>query len=193
MTVLLAVAGAHAALYTQTFSPGTAVPDGSPVGIADSETFNMDPNSGDTVGALTLNLNITGGYDANLYAYVVAPNGTMTVLLNQPGVTPGTPFGNPGSGMNITFSDGGPAITASSDLSGGTYAAAGSLSGLDGSAADGTWTLFLADLTSGGGTSVLNSWTLNITAAPEPTSLAIFLVATLSCLAVRCRRFKKPA
>jgi len=49
---------------------------------------------------------------------------------------------------------------------------------------DGTWTLFFADLTRGGGQSYLDSWTLNLTVVPEPVTLALGLfVAMLIALA----------
>ena len=58
----------------------------------------------------------------------------------------------------------------------GSYNAAGSLVNFNGSQADGNWTLFFADLANGGGTSLVEGWSLNITAVPEPVnlSLAIF-------------------
>lgn len=171
--VMLAAGNVRGALYIETFDNlNTAIPVGSPVGISFSGSVDNVP-SGLTVGGLTVGLNISGGYDGSLFAYLVAPNGAMVVLLNQPGVTAGTPFGNGGSGMNITLADGGMTITAGSDLTGGTYAAGGALSGFNGSAVDGTWTLYFADLTSGGGTSTLNSWSLGITAVPEPVNVAL--------------------
>ena len=41
---------------------------------------------GSVVLELTVELNISGGYNGDLYAYLVAPNGTLVVLMNQPGV-----------------------------------------------------------------------------------------------------------
>lgn len=58
----------------------------------------------------------------------------------------------------------------------------GSYNGLN---PNGTWTLFIADL-SGGGQSQLVSWELDITAVPEPVNLAlgvfagVFLVVILA-------------
>lgn len=49
----------------------------------------------------------------------------------------------------------------------------------NGSVADGTWTLFFADLASGGGTSELNSWSLGITVVPEPINAALGLFGVL--------------
>ena len=160
-TLMLAGVSARADLVT--FSPDAAIPDGNLSGVTFNET--LGEYGSQTVSALTVALNFVGGYDGNLYSYLTAPNGTMVVLL--------TPTANSGSGMNITLQDGEPAITASSDLSSGTYAASGTLANINGAAANGQWTLFVADEVTGGGTSTLNSWSLNITAVPEPVNVAL--------------------
>jgi subtilisin-like proprotein convertase family protein len=136
-----------------------------------------DLTVGTTVGGLTVDLNISGGYNGDLYAYLVAPNRTLVMLLNQPGAS-ANGFGASGAGMTITLQDGAgtqgsiQSVTSSSVLS-GTYNAANSLAGINGSVADGNWTLYFADLSSGGGTSTLNSWSLGITAVPEPVNMAL--------------------
>jgi subtilisin-like proprotein convertase family protein len=179
--MLLAMSHAFGALYTETFSAvNMTIPDGSPVGVRLSGTVSDIP-SGWTVSGLTVSLNVSGGYNGDLYSYIVAPNGTMVVLLNQPGVAVNG-FGAGGAGMNITLLEGASDHgsiqneTGGSVLS-GSYNAVGTLANFNGSVADGTWTLFFADLSSGGGTSTLNSWSLGITAVPEPvtTALIIFL------------------
>ena len=127
-----------------------------------------------------MDLSISGGYNGNLYAYLVAPNGTMVLLLNQPGATIGNPFGYAGSGLNVTLSDTASGSiqttpeTAGSTFS-GNYQAAGTLANFNGSVADGNWTLFFADETAGGGQAILNGWSLNITAVPEPANLALMI------------------
>ena len=55
---------------------------------------------------------------------------------------------------------------------------------MNGSVADGTWTLFFADDASGGGTSTLNSWSLGITAVPEPVNVALAFFGV--CMAGIC-------
>ena len=100
-------------------------------------------------------LNLSGRCNGSLYEYLVAPNGTMVLLMNQPGVGVNG-FGASGVGMNITLQEFGAANgnfqneTSGSVLS-GTYNTAGSLANFSWSAADGTWTLFFADLANGGG------------------------------------------
>jgi len=199
--VMLAVACAHGALYIEDFNNvNTTIPEGNPVGVAFSGT--VGDAGGSAVSDVTVTLNVSGGYNGYLYSYLVAPNGTMTVLLNQPGVTGSNPFGYSGSGLNVTLSDaGGSGIQTTTEPAGvpftGTYQAAGSLANLSGSAADGTWTLYFTDLSSGGGPSELNSWSLGITAVPEPVGQALSVFGGLAgmcwCLgAWRQRRAAKP-
>jgi len=181
LAALLATGVARATLYTETFNPDATIPEGNPVGVTISGTISDIP-AGLTVGALTVHLTLTGGYNGGLSAYLVAPNGATVILMNQPGVSSGNPVGATGTGMNITLQDGTAANgniqneTSGSVLS-GSYNAAGSLSGFNGSIADGTWTLYFADLAGGGGSPDLTSWSLDITPVPElvPQALAVFL------------------
>ena len=175
-TLLTTVMNTGASLYSI-----SSIPDGNPVGV--SLTGNYDQATPDaTVASLTVDLSISGGYNGNLYAYLVAPNGTMVLLLSQPGATISNPFGYAGSGLNVTLSDSAagsiqtiPETPGSVFGSGLAYQAAGSLSGFNGSTANGTWTLFLADETGGGGQAILNGWSLNITAVPEPANIALLI------------------
>ncbi len=189
-------AGAHAALYSESFTVNSAIPDGNPVGAVFTGAVSDAPG-GSTVGSLSVTLNITGGYNGDLYAYLVAPSGSMVVLMNQPGVTTGNPFGFSGSGFNITLSDTGTDgnIQTFSETPGGvvtgSFTAAGTVANLNGSSIDGTWTLFFADESSGGGTSVLNSWSLGITTpVPEPMTVALEMFAGLLGVIALVRRFK---
>jgi len=182
LTMLLGAGVARGALYTETFSGvSTAIPDGNPVGVSISETVSDIPG-GSTVGGLTVDLSVSGGYNGNLYAYLVAPNGTLVMLLNQPGATISNPFGYGGSGLNVTLSDtAAGSIQTTPETPGsvfsGTFQAAGTLGAVSGSAADGTWTLFFADEVAGGGQATSNSWSLGITAVPEPANLALIIFA----------------
>ena len=45
---------------------------------------------------------------------------------------------------------------------------------------NGTWTLFFADVSSGGGQAALNGWSLEITAVPEPVTMAVVVFAALA-------------
>lgn len=169
LALLAAAMNTEASLY-----PIGIIPDGNPVGASFAGAYDQAA-AGSTVGALTVSLDISGGYNGNLYAYLVAPNGTMVVLLNQPGATPGNPFGFAGSGLNVTLTDattynGNPVtgIQTTPETPGqifsGTYNAAGTLGTFNNSSANGSWTLFFADEVAGGGQATLNGWSLDITA-----------------------------
>ncbi len=190
-TLLAMVINAEASLYTVGSIPGD-----SPLGASFTGTYDQ-ASPGVTVGNLTVTLDVSGGYNGYLYAYLVAPNGTLVSLLNRPGATGGNPFGYSGSGLNVTLSDaatGG--VNTTPETSGvvvtGTYQAAGALSGFNGSAADGTWTLFFADLGQGGGQAELTGWSLDVTAVPEPVNMAltVFGVASIGIGAARVCRLR---
>ena len=181
LLTLLAASAAPGSLYIENFTSGDsvgAIPDGSPIGVTFSGMVSDAP--GMAVGELTLTLNISGGFNGNLFAYLNAPDGTHVVLMNQPGVSGENPFGASGAGMNITLEDIGAANgsiqneTSAAVLS-GSYYAAGTLADFNGSAVDGTWELYFADEVSGGGTSTLTSWSLGITAVPEPVNMALVI------------------
>ena len=154
----------------------TAITEGNTVGITTSETF-----SGLSSGAITdvsVDLDISGGYNAGLYGYLVlqdANGNTATeILLNHIGVSSSNSFGSSGAGMNVTLSDSG-TVNGSIHNAPGTPTGIwqpDSASTLDGTfgglTANGTWTLYLADLTSGGGTSTLNSWGLDVSVISVP-------------------------
>lgn len=189
VAVLLTTAmNAGASLY-----PVGSIPDGNPVGVSFTGTYD-GAASGATVGSLTVNLSISGGYNGNLYSYLVAPNGTMVLLLNQPGATISNPFGYAGSGLNVTLTDattiGGNPVTGiqttaetPGQIFSGTYNAAGTLGTFNNSSANGNWTLFFADTTPGGGNATLNGWSLDITAVPEPVTLALGVFGGILALA----------
>ena len=188
--LLLATSFAHATLtWSQTFTISNpalngAIPDGNPTGINFDGIFNL-ANTGDPVLGVTVGLNLSGGYNGDLYAYLAAPDGTLVMLMNQPGTDA---FGAGGAGMNITLlagtSDHGSIQSAGDGYLSGSYNPAGTLasfgtSASPGGSANGSWSLFFADLNSGGGTSQLDSWTLGITVVPEPVPLALGLFAAM--------------
>jgi subtilisin-like proprotein convertase family protein len=189
LMTLLTAAGARGVLienFTSGSSVGT-IPDGNPTGAAFSGDVSDAP--GMTVSELTVTLNISGGFNGNLYAYLNAPDGTHVVLMDRPGVSGDNSFGAYGAGMNITLQDGIAANGSiqneiSGDVLSGSYNAAGTLADFNGSAVDGTWVLFFADEVTGGGTSTLNSWSLDITAVPEPVNMALVIFG-LMAIAIR--------
>jgi subtilisin-like proprotein convertase family protein len=187
--------------YNFTFSSGLnnggVVPDGDPSGLA--ITTNLMSMSG-AIGSLTLSLDLSGGYNGDLYAYLAGPNGGFAVLLNRVGVSnDASMFGYGDAGLNVTFSDSASEDihyyqnVVSYDITSGTALwqpdgrnidpqsdpnlflttpPTALLSSFNGTDPNGTWTLFLADL-SGGGQSTVVSWGLDITTVPEPSTLAM--------------------
>jgi len=181
--MLLAASWAEATLVdTQSFSGGS-IPVGSPVGTVFTGDFTKAATGNQVLG-ITVNLSVSGGYNGNLYAYLVAPNGTMVMLLNRPGAV-GNSMGYAGSGFNnITLSDAGTQnIQTTWETPGaqvtGTYNAAGTLGTFNNSSADGKWELFFADMVKGGGTSTVTGWSLNITVVPEPVTMALGMFAVM--------------
>ena len=202
LALKLANPAGAAVVLSSDWTVNAAIPEGSPVGITTSQTF-AGLGSGGITG-VTVDLNITGGYNGGLYGYLVlqdaSGNVASEILLNQLGTAPGNPFGSSGAGMNVTLSDAGTVNgtihgasgvpsglwqpDSASDLNGTFKSLNGTFGGLS---ANGTWTLFLADLTAGGGTSTLNSWglTINAVAVPEPGFYAMLAGALLLGLPVR--------
>lgn len=150
----------------------------------------------------------------DLYAYLTNGT-DLAILANRPGSRTGSPSGySDDQSMNVSFSQLGTAdfhnyrlaLNGShtiplSGLLTGIWEADGRLvdpasvldtsprtAGLDvfnGDTGDGTWSLFVADMSSGA-THQLNSWSLEITTIPEPS--AAFLAAAAALLTVRRRR-----
>jgi subtilisin-like proprotein convertase family protein len=194
-------------------SVNTLIPDGNPTGLASST--NWSGVSG-PIASVTVTLDITGGFNGDLYAYLAGPAGGFAVLLNRSGLTGSNPFGYSDTGFNITLSDGAvnihnyqlstPSFNGSGQLL-GTWApdgrnidpqAAGSLfdsttptadlSSFTGNSANGAWTLFIADLSSGG-QATLVSWGLTVVTVPEPQTW-ILLAGGVGALLVFNRRRK---
>ncbi len=164
--------------WTSGFANGGLIPDGSPNGWWDTRTVNNIP-SGLTIGNVTITFTISGGYNGDLYGYL-SHDGALIPLLNRVGTGTGSEptysFGYSDSGFNnVTLSDSGsvnihnygggfvPTDTTYLPDSGGiTFAS--TFGGLD---PNGDWTLFISDLSAGGGQSALTSWSLDISAYPS--------------------------
>lgn len=156
---------------------------GSPFGATFPGNFTQAPAGLPLVGGVSVILNVTGGYNGDFYSYLKAPNGTMVQLLDQPGTDA---FGSPASGFtDLTLSAG--AATSIQAVDGtpgqpltGTYQADGNLNDFGtgtapGGSANGQWSIYFADLGSGGGSPTLESWALEITAVPEPLNAAFLI------------------
>ena len=198
-------ATANATLYNSGFANGGVIPDGNVAGWSDTRTV-----SGLTaIADVSINIQLSGGFNGDLYGYL-SHNNVLIPLINRVGVTAGNAFGSSGSGFNVTLSDsgsGGDVHFYGSGCASGNYTADGrnidpasspgsfdvapgsrltfasTFGGMD---PNGTWTLFFADMSGGGGPSTLSSWDLEITPVPEPTNVALgcfaFLFASVQCV-----------
>ena len=176
--------------FSQSYFPDLTIPEGNPVGVADRGGFDAAP-AGGQVADVTINLFFTGGYNGDLYVALLAPDGTSSVLLDQPGVGVNG-FGAAGAGMNITLSD-----TATNSIQSetsdlaltGAYQPAQLLAMFQGLEANGTWVIYCANLGIGDGPTTLVSWGINITTVPtpEPASGELGAVAMLIMMAVKYR------
>jgi subtilisin-like proprotein convertase family protein len=174
-----------------------AIPNGTPVGITEQTSISG------LVGVIynvQVSLDISGGFNGSLYAYLAGPGSQSAILLNRTGVTAGNAFGYADAGFNITLGEtgvnihnyentinpGGAALTSGSWSADGRaidpastpslFDTAPVTAGLDifnGYASSGTWTLFLTDISSGGGQSTLVSWGLTVVTVPEPQTWAM--------------------
>ena len=189
---------AHAGLYQSGAVSGGTIPDGNLSGMQSPYTFSgiYDYNITDVV----VTLNVSGGYNGNLYAYLTHGSGTA-VLLNRVGVGTGNPLGSSGSGLitlvlassaanNIhtslgngttgTFAPDGRAIDPLSAPSAFDSAStAANFSAFNGTSPNGTWTLYFVDAVSDGVSPNLTSWSLDVTAVPEPANVALGIFAGL--------------
>jgi subtilisin-like proprotein convertase family protein len=193
------------ALYTTTYNAGFqdsgVIPDGNPTGWSDTRTLGgMSP----VINDVNVVINVSGGFNGDLRAYL-SYNGILLPLLNRVGTGSGgtilSTFGFSTAGFsNVKLDDaasGGSIHDVATPGSSPTYSYTpdgGSLASFNGSNPNGNWTLFFADMASGGGSGppTLTSWSLEITAVPEPVNVAlgifggVFLVVTL----VRSRRVR---
>jgi len=101
--LLAGMASAQTATNSFTFTPvGSIIPDGDSNGL--SLTYNLS-GAGVNISDVTVSLDISNGYNGDLYAYLAGPGGGFAVLLNRVGVTNGNSFGYSDTGFNVTLSD----------------------------------------------------------------------------------------
>ena len=188
----------------------TAIPDNNALGV--QQTLELSGFSG-PIESVSVRLTISGinggAFNGDLFVTLQHDSG-YSVLLNRVGRTSLDPFGYADNGFDLTFTAAGNDIHAyqsgvytlggSGELT-GTWGADGrttdplsvvatdsrtsTLSSFNGLDANGTWTLFVAD-TSQNGEAQLNSWGLEVTVVPEPSTVA-FMALGLVALAARRR------
>ncbi len=191
LTLVLGAMSAQAALYN---SPtlNQAIPDNSASGYAN--TINVSGPEGFTITDVNVHLNISGGWNGDLYVTLVHNNSGAAILLNRVGRNgSGEGFGDAGfnvwlddTGVNGdihlfgtgsspvagTFQPDGRAVDPANVANGDARSAM--LNQFNGQNPNGTWTIFLAD-NFGSYESRLDSWSLEITAVPEPVTVALGL------------------
>lgn len=191
-------------LWTTNLTLNALVPDNNANGYA--AAISVGGLSG-TITNVTVTLDITGGFNGDLYAYLAGPVGGFAVLLNRAGLSSSSAYGYSDAGFNITLADGaangnihsyqsvpgyatlisngsawapdGRAINP--QASGSVFdsaATSATLSSFIGTDPNGTWTFFIADL-SPGGQSTLVSVGLNVGLVPEPQTCALMGIAAL--------------
>lgn len=177
-------------IETYTFTTNLLVPDGNASGLADVRNINSAISN---ITGLKVTLNVTGEFNGDLYAYLRHSSG-FTVLLNRSGRTASSAFGYADSGFDVTFQTGatngdvhvyqnlltppaGFPLTGAWEPDGRTNDPANvadtslratSLTNFNGLGAAGEWTLYVADVDSGG-TNMLTQWSLEITGGASPT------------------------
>lgn len=214
--VLCGMAAGAQSTTNFTFNVNAAVPENTIFGLSEGTNLTV---TGGNIQSVSVSLDISGGFNGDLYAYLDGPNGGYAVLLNRTGVSGGNMFGYADTGFNITLSDAaansvhfyqsdsyslngsgqlegtwqpdGEAINPDSPAADFTGAQTAMLSSFDDTDPNGTWTLFVADVGSGG-EATLNSWSLSLTTAvvPEPSTLAL-LVAGVGMAGWRVRSSRR--
>lgn len=207
-----APAGAQVLLLGEYNNVNLAIPDGNPSGAFNTQTLSGANNTILNVRVtLTLESGEFGAWNGDYYAFLTHGSGT-SILLNRIGRTSSNNLGSSTEGFaSVTFSDSAPRgdihnfalVDPSSPLT-GPWAPDGratlpnialdsdprtrTLSQLNGENSAGDWTLYLADMNSGGD-AILRSWTLEVTVVPEPAEITAAIAAALSAFAA-ARRFK---
>lgn len=156
---------------------------------------------------VTVTLNIDGGFNGDLYAYIAHSSG-FAVLLNRVGRTSGNAFGYGDAGVSITFSDAAVTDVHSYGGNGGnqvigtfqpdarnfdpaltldTTPRSAYLSSFNNTTPNGSWTLFVADM-SGGEQSTLRDWSVSFSTVPEPGAIGLGAAGLAVLLAARYLR-----
>ena len=188
--LLLTGATCYGALYNYNSSPGQTIPDGNPGGFQDTITVSgIEP----VLQSLIVYINVTGGFNGDLYAYLYHEGSSVT-LLGRIGSSDANPFGSSTAGFGdglSTYNNGGTYYGFKLDdlATGGVHDAAGngnnavvggyqpysSMNTTFAGNPNGNWTIFFADMAGGGGdsSSSLASWGLGIEVVPEPVNVAL--------------------
>src|SRR4030095_15432052 len=101
--ILLAVCGLalplRAALFTENLCSGMVIPDGGGAVNTLSRTISVT-GLGNQLTDINVILNVSGGWNGDLHAYLRGPNGSIAILLNRVGRTSVNPDGYSTMGFN---------------------------------------------------------------------------------------------
>jgi subtilisin-like proprotein convertase family protein len=202
--------GDFSQIYTSGFLNGGVIPDGNLQGWSDTRTVAAP--GAQPIASIQVTLDIRGGYNGDLYAYL-SHDGASAVLLNRVGVTSNDAFGYSNPGLDITLSGAAannvhfyqnfsPSYASDGWLTGTWQPDARDIDPLSAPSAfdaagtanfdvfsdqdpNGQWTLFVADVSAGGGQSTVSSWGMQIEEVPEPAGgmLAIFGAGLMAAVA----------
>lgn len=187
--------------YYQSVDSG--IPPGNPNGT--NSVITVSGVFGN-IQSLTVSLDITNGYNGDLFAYLSGPNGGYAVLLNRTGVDSTNPFGYGDSGMDVTFTldatnihfyqDSSYTLNSGGQLTGvwapdgravdpatngAVLAATPSTASLDsfvGTNPNGDWYLYVADMANEIQANWV-SWQITVVTVPEPATLSLFAAGAI--------------
>jgi subtilisin-like proprotein convertase family protein len=175
LALCLFASQANAALFTSTDTP-INLPDYNQPGTHISQ-ITVNDSSLWSITDINVKLNFTSTYIGDLYCSLTfQPTGSSqpitVVLMNQISAS-----NNEWNSLTVWLDDSATTSiqTASSVTDNASYNPTGgttTLANYNGFNPNGTWTLFIDDMSSGD-TSTLNSWSLDITAVPEPSTWAM--------------------
>jgi hypothetical protein len=171
--------------YSAGWTGSAGLPDHDGSGVV----FGLNFGSAGTMSAVSVDVKITGGWNGDIYAYL-SHGSDFAVLLNRSGLSGSDAdgYGNRGYDVRLVaggtdvhwYQEGGGQINANGQLT-GEWGADGRVNATDtarsqtlgvfnNKQAEGDWTLFFADLGSGGPAATVVGWSVNvgITAVPEP-------------------------
>lgn len=156
-----------------------SIPDANPTGVSSTATV---ANMSGPISSVQVRVNATHTWVGDIIIRLTSPNATTITLLDRPGYS-GSGFGCSNDNIDVTFQDGAADPETICAGSGNwpvvTAAPVNPLSGLNGQAGNGNWTLTISD-SAGGDTGQLVSWELILTPAPTGTCTVCPPAADLS-------------
>jgi len=203
LIILTLIAGLPLTAHAASLIVGMPIPDNNAIGLSSTQQVAVPFTA---IGEVTVQLTMSGGWSGDLYIYLTHGSG-FAVLLNRPGRSLADDQGSGATDLSIVFADraaadihtdipsvgsvGGmfqpDARTIDPENSLDSSQRSAFLSSFNGLDANGDWTLYAADVSSGD-TMTLNSWSISISEVPEPSAALLTAVGMLGLL----RRRREP-